>query len=88
VQQYYEAAFTLANANLTQALVPLTTYLQPEKCPFGNYGWLYNPVNDRCYYKSSGERGISTGILDAIDRCLVSELTDNCAVGSWRQCEL
>jgi hypothetical protein len=72
VRQYYETAFSRANVNLTRAIVPLTTYLNPEKCPFANYGWLYNAVNDRCYYKSSGERGISAGIADATNRCFVS----------------
>jgi hypothetical protein len=68
VQQYYETAFRLANATLD--VVPLTAYL--NKCPFSASGWLYNPVNDRCYYKSSGRRAISGGYDNAITRCFVS----------------
>ncbi|WIA12618.1 hypothetical protein OEZ85_006275 [Tetradesmus obliquus] len=67
VRQYYEAAFRLANASLN--VVPLIAYLNPEKCPFGANGWLYNPANDRCYYKSSGRRGISSGFDNAVMRC-------------------
>ncbi|WIA32781.1 hypothetical protein OEZ86_005965 [Tetradesmus obliquus] len=67
VRQYYEAAFRLANASLN--VVPLTAYLNPQKCPFGANGWLYNPANDRCYYKSSGRRGISSGFDNAVMRC-------------------
>ncbi|KAF6260836.1 hypothetical protein COO60DRAFT_1459418 [Scenedesmus sp. NREL 46B-D3] len=66
---HYEAAFSLANVSLAQALVPVTTYLNPAKCPFSPSGWLYNPANNRCYYKSSYDRGISAGITDAINRC-------------------
>ncbi|KAF6249634.1 hypothetical protein COO60DRAFT_1466015 [Scenedesmus sp. NREL 46B-D3] len=69
VRQHYEAAFSLANVSLAQALVPVTAYLNPAKCPFSPSGWLYNPANDRCYYKSSYDRGISAGITDAINRC-------------------
>lgn len=72
VRQYYEAAFRLANASLN--VVPLIAYLNPEKCPFGANGWLYNPANDRCYYKSSGRRGISSGFDNAVMRCNVSQL--------------
>jgi hypothetical protein len=72
VRQYYEESFRLAGANLD--VIPLTAYLNPEKCPFGANGWLHNPVNDRCYYKSSGVRGLSFGLDNAITRCFVSNM--------------
>lgn len=61
------------------SIVPLSTYVSNVQCPYAKPpggdmslpSWLYLAATNKCYYKSSIAKQISTNIADAKRRCEV-----------------